>query len=275
MQQLDEHGLDAKVLAGGQSLIPTMNFRMAQPGVLVDINRISDLSYIVHDDKGTVLIGAMTRQSVAERHEIIRNQAPLIYETLPLVAHPQIRNRGTLGGSIAHADPAAEMPAVTMALNARYAIRNKSGERWVDAKDFFVGLFATVLEPEDLLTEIAIPQLPSRSGYAFSEVSRRHGDYAMCGVATVLTLDDSDKCKEARMVFLSVGDTPQEATQAADALKGEEVSKRRILEAASVAAEKDIDPSADIHASKAFRRQLAKVVVRDTLQKALARAKES
>jgi len=275
VQQLDEHGLDAKVLAGGQSLIPTMNFRMAQPGVLVDINRISDLSYIVHDDKGTVLIGAMTRQSVAERHEIIRNQAPLIYETLPLVAHPQIRNRGTLGGSIAHADPAAEMPAVTMALNARYAIRNKSGERWVDAKDFFVGLFATVLEPEDLLTEIAIPQLPSRSGYAFSEVSRRHGDYAMCGVATVLTLDDSDKCKEARMVFLSVGDTPQEATQAADALKGEEVSKRRILEAASVAAEKDIDPSADIHASKAFRRQLAKVVVRDTLQKALARAKES
>src|SRR5881628_249850 len=183
---LAEHGGEAKPLAGGQSLIPAMNFRLARPAALVDLNRIPELSYVrAEPDGGALVIGAMTRQRALERSDVVRRAAPLMAEAMPYVAHPQIRNRGTVGGSVAHADPAAELPAVTLALEARFRARSRSGERTIPAAEFFKGLLETALEPDELLVEIAIPHSPARSGYAFAEVARRHGDYALVGVAAV------------------------------------------------------------------------------------------
>ncbi|HLL82487.1 MAG TPA: FAD binding domain-containing protein, partial [Longimicrobium sp.] len=178
---LAEHGYDAKLLAGGQSLVPAMNFRLAAPAVLIDLNRIARLDAI-GEAEGGVRIGAMVRQRAAERSALLAERAPLIAETLPYVAHAQIRNRGTMGGSIAHADPAAELPAVMLALGARLLLRGPGGMRTVAADDFFTGLFATALEPEEMLVEIEIPTVAPGTGWAFDEISRRHGDFALAGV---------------------------------------------------------------------------------------------
>ncbi|MCK4490867.1 MAG: FAD binding domain-containing protein, partial [Anaerolineales bacterium] len=179
---LKEHGYDAKVLAGGQSLVPMMNFRLVQPAVLVDINNIPDLSYIKTHEKG-IRLGAMVRHSQAERDSQIKERVPLLHETMPQIATIQIRNRGTIGGSLAHADPSAELVAVATALEARFKIQNLEGERWVPASEFFIGLLMTSLEPEELLVEIEIPGLPARSGWSLKEVARRPHDFALIGVA--------------------------------------------------------------------------------------------
>ena len=267
-----EHGYDAKVLAGGQSLIPTMNFRLAQPGVLVDLNNIPDLVYINSNGNGGVSIGAMTRQREVERSQIIAEHAPLVHETMPFIAHPQIRNRGTFGGSLAHADPAAELPAIAVALDAQFRVRNQRDDRWVPANEFFVDLFATAIEPEEILVEVVLPEMPPRSGYAFEEVSRRHGDYALVGAAATVTLDQSNQCEQVRLVYFSVGNGPIEAHQAEAMLNGQELTAEAIEAAAETAASTDIDPPGDIHASAAFRRHLAKVLAKRVLQKATARA---
>ena len=272
LAHLAEYGYDAKVLAGGQSLIPTMNFRLAQPSVLVDLNHIPDLSYIEPDGSGGVLVGAMTRESQVEYDSLIAERAPLVHETMPHIAHPQIRNRGTFGGCMAHADPAAELPAVSLALNARFRVRSQSSERWIPADEFFIGFFTTALEPEELLVEVSLPPMPPRSGWSFQEIARRHGDYALVGVATVVTLDDQGRCQEARMVFLSVGDGPVEAHQAAEILKGQAPTPEAIEAAADIAASTDVDPSSDIHASTDYRRHLVKVLARRSLEQAFERA---
>src|SRR5574341_572878 len=155
---LEQHGADAKILAGGQSLVPVMNFRLARPGVLIDLNRVNHLFYIEERDH-SVAIGAMTRQRTVERDRAVARLAPLVTETMPFVAHPQIRNRGTFGGSLAHADPAAELPAVAIAANAKLKARGKKQERWIEARDFFTGLFSTVLEPDELLVEVVLPTM--------------------------------------------------------------------------------------------------------------------
>lgn len=270
---LAQHGYEAKPLAGGQSLIPTMNFRLAQPGVLIDLNPIAELAYIRPGDEGGLRIGTMTRQRQVERDPLVAERAPLIHETMPYIAHPQIRNRGTFGGSLAHADPAAELPAVTTALNARFCARSQKGERWFEANEFFVSLFATALEPDELLVEIALPPLPPRSGWAFTEMSRRHGDYALVGVAAVVTLDERDQCQAAKLVFLSVGDGPVEAQQAVESLIGQTPSPEAIRAAAETAARVDIAPNSDIHASAGFRRHLARVLAQRVLTQAFERAK--
>ncbi|RME47170.1 MAG: xanthine dehydrogenase family protein subunit M [Chloroflexi bacterium] len=272
LAHLAEYGYDAKVLAGGQSLIPTMNFRLAQPAVLVDLNNISELFYIRPDEDGGVRIGAMTRQRQVERDPLVAERAPLVHETMPHIAHPQIRNRGTFGGSIAHNDPASELPAVTTALNARFRLRSQAGERWVSADEFFLGLFYTALEPDEMLVEVALPALPPRTGWAFREMARRPGDYALVGVAAVVTLDESDLCRQARLVFFSVGEGPVEARQAADVLTGEKLTPEVIQAAAETAATADIDPSSDVHASTEFRRHLARVLARRALEEAAERA---
>ncbi|MCL4295992.1 MAG: xanthine dehydrogenase family protein subunit M [Anaerolineae bacterium] len=272
---LAQHGYEAKPLAGGQSLIPTMNFRLAQPGVLVDLNPISELAYIRPGDDGDLRIGAMTRQRQVERDPLVAERAPLIHETMPYIAHPQIRNRGTFGGSLAHADPAAELPAVTTALNARFRARSQKGDRWLAADEFFVSLFATALEPDELLVEVALPPLPPRSGWAFTEMARRHGDYALVGVAAVVTLDERDQCQAAKLVFLSVGDGPVEAQQAAQSLIGQTPDPEAIRAAAETAAQVDIAPNSDIHASAQFRRHLARVLAQRVLTQAVERAKSS
>jgi len=194
---------------------------------------------------------------------------------MPFIAHPQIRNRGTFGGSIAHADPAAELPAIAVTLDAQLRLRSQNGERWVPASEFFVDLFATALEPEELLVEVTIPEMPLRTGYAFEEVSRRRGDYALVGVAATVTLDGSNRCEQAKLVYFSVGNGPIEAHQAEVALQGQELTAEAILAAAEIAAGQDIDPPGDIHASVAFRRHLAKVLAQRVLEKAVNRVQGS
>jgi carbon-monoxide dehydrogenase medium subunit len=270
---LAQHGAEAKPLAGGQSLIPAMNFRLARPAVLVDLNRIAALSGIRND--GTELhIGAMTRQRAAERDAAVAREAPLLAEAMPFIAHPQIRNRGTIGGSLAHADPAAELPAVMVALEAKIQVRGPKRARWIAADDFYTGLFTTALAPGELVVDIAIPRRRPRSGAAFAEVARRHGDYALAGVAAVVALDERGRCGAARIALFSVGDGPVLARRAAKALVGEEPTAAAIRDAAEAAAAKDIDPPGDIHASPAYRRQLVSVLVRRTLERAFRIAKE-
>ena len=271
---LAQHGSAAKVLAGGQSLVPTMNFRLAQPAVLIDVNRLHELAFIESGKHGTLRIGAMTRQRVAEQSNLVRERAPLLHETLPFIAHPQIRNRGTVGGSIAHADPAAELPAVMLVRQARFRVRGGRNDRWIGAHDFFTGLFSTALGEGDLLVEIEIPAMPSRAGCAFTEISRRHGDYALVGVGAVVVLDKKGRCDTVRIGMLSVGDGPVLATQAAAALAGEAPTDDAVAAAADAAAG-EIDPPADIHASADYRRHLARVLTKRVLQRATARARDA
>ncbi len=264
-------GTEAKALAGGQSLIPAMNFRLARPAILVDLNGIADLAY-VHESAEGLHIGAMTRQRVAERDPLVARLAPLLREALPHVAHAQIRNRGTIGGSIAHADPAAELPAVMLALGARYRARGTGGARELPADGFFTSLFRTALAPDELLVGIVVPPPPPRAGSAFVEVARRHGDYALAGVAARVTLDEAGRCRDARIALLGVGEGPVLAARAAKALTGSPPTPDRIRDAANVAAAKDVDPPGDIHASSAFRRHLTGVLTRRALTTAFARA---
>lgn len=270
---LERYNYDAKPLAGGQSLVPAMNFRLARPGVLVDLNRVPDLAFVRPGSDGGLRIGAMTRQRQVERDPLVAERAPLIHETMPHIAHPQIRNRGTFGGSLAHADPAAELPAVLTALQGRFRLASKRGQRWLGADEFFVDFFTTALEPDELLVEIAVPPLPARTGWSFQEVARRHGDFAMAGLATLVTLDEQGRVQEARLVYLSVGDGPVTARQAAQVLQGQEPTEEAIQEAAEVAARQDVDPVSDIHASADYRRHLVKVLARRTLRVAVQRAR--
>ena len=260
-----------KPLAGGQSLIPAMNFRLAQPARLVDLNGIASLSGIEETPNGGLRIGSMARQRALETNSLVAARAPLLAEAMPHIAHLQIRNRGTVGGSLAHADPAAELPAVVVALGATLEISRANGSRRVAAADFFTGLFATALDSEELLTAIVIPPLPARSGWAFEEMSRRQGDYALVGVAATVTLDGQQRCATAQVVLLSVGEGPVPVPSVVAALQGREANPGNLV-AAAAAVQHDIDPPADIHASAVYRRQLAQVLTGRALERAFARA---
>ncbi|MEX2160886.1 MAG: xanthine dehydrogenase family protein subunit M [Anaerolineales bacterium] len=268
-----QHGDEGKALAGGQSLIPAMNFRVAQPSILIDLNPISELRYI--HKNGAMRIGAMTVQSYAEHDGLVAKHVPLLHEAIPNIAHAQIRNRGTIGGSIAHADPASELPVICMALDARMRAQNVNGERWIETKDFFAGLFATALQPDELLVEIEFPVAKANTGYAFMEIARRHGDYAMAGVAAVLTLDAKGDCETARLVYLNVGDGPAPAPQAAASLQGAKPSAAAFKQAARLATEKEMEPFGNLHASAAYQRRLCAVLTERALAKAFDRARFS
>jgi carbon-monoxide dehydrogenase medium subunit len=272
---LARHGGDAKILAGGQSLIPVMNFRLAEPAFLVDINKIPELDFVRRGEDGTLRIGALARHRRLERDPLVASAAPLLHEAVPHIAHPQIRNRGTFGGSLAHADPAAELPAVALALDARLRLLRAGGDRWVEARDFFAGLFTTALEPEEILVEAAIPPLPGRTGWAFLEIARRHGDYAQAGIAARVTLDEAGRCREARLVYLSAGGGPVDAREAAGLLAGEELSAAAIEAAAEKASHDEIDPPTDVHATSDFKRHLARVLTGRALRRAAERAREA
>ncbi len=274
LAHLAEHGDEAKVLAGGQSLVPMMNFRLVQPSVLVDLNSIPDLAFIQPDEDGGLRIGALTRHYQVEVDPLVAARMPLLHEAVPKIGYPQIRRRGTLGGSLCHADPSAELVAVSVALNGRFRLRSPKGERWVPAQDFFIGLFTTVLQPDELLVEVALPPLPALTGGSFMEVARRRHDFALVGVAAVVTLDGKGVCQQVRMVFLSAGDRPMEARRAAEVLTGQTPTPEAIRAAAEIAASDDIDPSSDIHATAEFRRHLAKVLARRALDQACRRAAE-
>jgi carbon-monoxide dehydrogenase medium subunit len=214
----------------------------------------------------------MTRQRTVEGSDVVARAAPLLAEAMPVIAHPQIRNRGTVGGSVAHADPSAELPAVMLALDARFRARTASAEREIPASGFFKGMLETALGPDELLVEIGLPPLPDRSGTAFMEVARRHGDYALVGVAIVVTLDTRGRCARARIALLSVGDGPVLAAEAGKTLAGQRPSDELLRAAADAAATRDVDPPSDIHASSAFRRRLVAVLTRRALERAFGRA---
>ncbi len=270
---LAEHGSDAKPLAGGQSLIPAMNFRVLQSALLVDLNRLATLDSIRHIN-GELHIGAMTRQRRVERDPLVAQFAPLLHETMPYIAHPQIRNRGTIGGSLVHSDPAAELPVIAFALNARMRVQSASGERWLAAQEFFWDMFTTALQPNELLVEIVFPPLPPGAGWSFMEFARRHGDYALIGVAAWVALDDSGTCREARLVYLNAGNGPIDARSAPRLLPGQKISSEAI-KAAVAAADREIEPTGNVHCTPAYQRHLAHVLTRRALLQANARAQAS
>jgi len=270
-----EHGDDAKFLAGGQSLIPAMNFRLVLASLIVDVNRIPGLDFVEPASDGGLRLGGLARQRRLERDPLVAERAPLLAETMPHVAHPQIRNRGTLGGSLAHADPAAELPVIVVALQARLLARSARGERWLWAADFFQGLFTTALAPDEMLVEIALPPLPTRTGTAFEEFARRRGDYALLGVAAVLTLGDSGDCRQARLVYLNAGEGPRDAPQAAALLAGQPPSAAAFTAAAEYAALHEIEPMGSVHATPDYQRHLARVLTRRALTMAAHRARQA
>lgn len=270
LELLAEGGDDAKLLAGGQSLVPAMNFRLARPSLLIDLNGVADLAYL-HEEGGELRIGAMTRQRQVERSPLVARRLPLVHETMPWIAHPQIRNRGTFGGSLAHADPAAELPSVVLALGGRFHLKSRSGERWVAAEDFFQGLFETARKSDEILLEVAIPAQAPGSGWAFEEMARRAGDFAMVGVGVVMTLAAGGTIAAARIGLVSVADKPILAPQAAALLLGEKPSEALFRAAAATCAEQEIDPTDDLHGSADYRRHLTAVLVRRALERAFAR----
>lgn len=266
---LAEEGDEAKVLAGGQSLIPLLNMRLAAPSVLVDITRVAELSTIEVDAQ-QVRVGAAVRHAVLERHEEARRHDPLLAQALLHVAHPVIRNRGTTVGSIAHADPAGEMPAVLAVLGGTAQIASVRGQRTVAAADLFVGPMEAALAPDEVLTGVSFPHPGEAAGTAFHELARRHGDYAMAGVAAVVTLDDERRVTSARVGFLGVAGVPVVADCSAG-LVGQPSHDLDVDDAVAEAVART-DPHDDIHASAAYRRHLAGVLTARALRDAAAAA---
>jgi carbon-monoxide dehydrogenase medium subunit len=268
LSHLASEGDEAKILAGGQSLIPVMNFRLAQPAILIDINRVPYLDGIAIDAENNLRLGALVRHITLERDPTVARHAPLLAAAIPSIAHAQIRNRGTLGGSLAHADPAAELPAVMVALGARFKLTRQAGERWVEASDFFSGLFATALEPDEILTEVVVPPTTPGTGVSFVEVARRAGDYALVGLATSVHLDAEGRIDDLRLVFLSVGDGPVAVRAAHEVLSRR--PSAQLVDELCAAIRSEVQPADDIHASADYRRHLAAVLTRRTLALALA-----
>src|SRR5262245_39178188 len=270
---LARHGDGAKVLAGGQSLIPLLNFRLAHPNTLVDINRIGDLAYIRASDDG-LAVGALTRQHAVETSREVRSHAPILAEACRFIGHLPIRHRGTIGGSLAHADPASELPAVMVALEAELALARAGSRRTVPVERFFQGPLSTALGPGELLVEVRVPDAPRGTGAAFTEMARRAGDFALVAVAALVTLGASGRCERARIALCGVGPTPIRARAAEDALVGSAPSGAALDEAARRAAEATSPPS-DVHGSAAFRRKLAQHFTRAAVAMAAERATRS
>jgi aerobic carbon-monoxide dehydrogenase medium subunit len=262
---LAEHTDEASVLAGGQSLIPLLALRLAHPAVLIDINGIDELSG-VSATNGWVSVGAMTREYVAEESETLADTVPLLAAALPLIGHEAIRNRGTIGGSLAHADPAAELPAVARALDAELVVRGPSGERVVPAAEWFEGYLTTSRGPDELLVEVRFPAAGRGTGTSFQEVARRHGDFAIVGLAASLTLSDG-AISDARLAFAGMSDVPVRAVGAEDLLVGEAPSAELFDEAARHATD-GVDPPADLHGSSDYRKKVAAALVRRGLRAA-------
>ena len=277
---LGEYGADAKLLAGGQSLMPLLNMRLARPSVLIDLNRVSALDYVKVSD-GEVRIGALTRQRAAERSPVVAKHLPLMTDALRWVGHAQIRNRGTIGGSLAHADPSAELPAVAAALGATFVVAGQSGTRLLLPEEFFVGYLTTAIEPAEVLTEIRFPKMAAAAGCAFVEVARRHGDFAIVGAAAVVhpagpggpagAGAGAGRFRDVRLVFTGVGPTPVRIREAEAALEGQKFEERLLADVARLVAGR-LDPESDIQASAEYRKHVAGVLARRALLAAALRA---
>jgi len=257
---------DVKVLAGGQSLVPLMNFRLSVPAELVDINGIAELTG--HDVTGDVLrLGALTRHHELERSATVRGAAPLLALAAPYVGHPQIRSMGTLGGSLSHADPAAELPGIMLALDARMVAASARGERIVPAAEFFVSHFTTALEPDELLTAVEVPVAAERTGHAFLEVAARYGDFALVGAGAAVTVDEDGAITEARIGCTSVAPTPVRAAAAEELLRGATPDADVLAEVERVVAGA-LEPTPELKASAAYKRRTAGVLVARAVRQA-------
>jgi CO/xanthine dehydrogenase FAD-binding subunit len=263
-------GEEVKLLAGGMSMVPLLNFRLASPDHLIDLNRIGDLVGIKCQDE-KLTISAMTRQATMEHSAMVDDGWPMLTEAIGWVAHAQIRNRGTVGGSVAHADPSAELPVAFAALEARMTVASKKRARTIQASDFFVTQLTTSMEPDEMLLSIEVDPLPEKTGHAFVEFARRHGDYALGGAAALLTLDESGICVRARIALLAAAPTPIRAEAAEEVLIGSTVDAAAAAEAASKVVDR-ISPTGDIHGSTEYRRDLCGVMVKRALLMAASRA---
>jgi CO/xanthine dehydrogenase FAD-binding subunit len=270
LELLGEHGPEAKVLAGGQSLVPLLNLRLVTPTRLVDVNRIEALAFVERRDR-TLALGATTRQAVLEHSPLVSGGWPLLVEAVRWVAHAQVRNRGTVGGSLANADPAAELIAACAALDARVKARSSRAARTITWRDFFLARLTQALEPDELLTEIEVPAPPPGSGSAFVEFAPRRGDLALGGAAVVVTLAEDGVCRRAAIALLGAGDVPVRAAAAESALQGERIDRATAGEASRLAIA-DIRPSGNVHGSSEYRRQLIGVMVARGLLTAAGRA---
>jgi aerobic carbon-monoxide dehydrogenase medium subunit len=268
---LAEHQDEASVLAGGQSLIPLLALRLARPSVLVDINGVRELSGVSRRS-GWLAIGAMTREYQAEESAAVASDVPLLAAALPLIGHEAIRSRGTIGGSLAHADPAAELPAVALALDAEFVVRGGEGERVVRAADWFQGYLSTARRPDEILAEVRFPVALPGTGVAFHEVTRRHGDFAIVGLAASLTLAGG-VITDARLAFSGVADVPVRAAEAEALLNGRQPSDELFAEAARLATA-SLDPPADLHGSAGYRKKVAAALVRRGLRAAADSARQ-
>ena len=267
---LAQHGEGAKVLAGGQSLVPLLNFRLVRPSHLIDLNEIPGLGYI-REENGWLVIGGMTRQRALEQSALVRERCPLLADAMPQIGHAQIRNRGTIGGSLAHADPAAELPAVVAALEGQLVVRGARGQRVVAPEQFFVSYLTTSLEAAELLVEVRLPVAAPRTGTAFMEVSRRHGDFALVGVAASLTLDEAGKCTKSALALTGAGPTPVVAREAARTLIGVKPTAEAFEEVGRQVSAL-LQPDSDLHASAEYRKHVGGVLARRALARAIARA---
>jgi carbon-monoxide dehydrogenase medium subunit len=267
---LKQHSGDAKILAGGQSLIPAMRFRLAVPSILIDINRLNDLRYV--EERGDHLaIGAMTREHALEDARVVKSSYPLLHDTAAVVADPLVRNRATVGGNIAHADPANDHPATMLAYNATVVAKGPRGERTIAIDDFFTGLFENALADDEILTEIRIPKPGAGSGGAYTKLERKVGDYAISAAAVQLRMD-GNTIAEARIGLTNVSAVPMRATSAESALIGKSPDDATI-EAAGQAAAAECDPSPDLRGSVEYKRDISRVMVKRSVQQAVARAK--
>lgn len=268
-----EYGDEARFLAGGQSLIPSMNFRLARPAVLIDVNGLADELAAIDLD-GEIRLGALTRYATLERHGAFLKACPLFADALPHIAHPQIRNRGTIGGNLSHADPASELPAVALAMQARMRLKSKRGERELAVRDFFVGILTTDILDDEMLAEIAFPPLPRATGTCFMEVARRRGDFALAGVAAIVSLDEEGGCTSVRVTLCGVGDTPVDASAAAASLIGQRCTNLAI-ETVAANVREAIQPPGNVHASADYQRHVAGVLTRRAIAAACLRAADA
>jgi len=267
---LSEHGEDAKILAGGQTLIPMLNYRLARPKMLIDISNIPERDQVADEAHG-IRVRATTVYRHVERSASVEKRLPLLRKAIQHVAHFQIRNKGTLGGSIANADPAAEMPAMSLVFDAQMDVASKRGRRSIPACEFFTTYMTTALQQDEVLESVFFEEPPKRSGWGFEEVARRSGDYALVGSTAIVSLDDSGKCVRARVVLFGVAPTPVRATESENLLLGQRYSPALVKEAAPLV-QMVVDPEADVHVTAAYRRSVSEVLTARVLEDAFRRA---
>jgi CO/xanthine dehydrogenase FAD-binding subunit len=269
---LEQHGDEAKILAGGQSLVPMMNLRLVRPGVLIDINRVAGLSYIRESD-GRLHIGAMTRHRDVERSPVVERLNGLLFESIRYIGHGAIRARGTVGGSIVHADPTAELPLMMAALDGEVRVVGPAGRRTIRSDEFFLTYFTTSMEAGEICEEVVIPVLPAKAGWGFEEFTHRSGDFAIAAVAAVIETDAARRCRTARLAVAGADATPVRIRAAEQFLVGQTLTPAVVAEAARLVSA-EVKPEADLHASEAFRRHLAGTMATRALQRAVKRLEQ-